>query len=94
MEWKVKIEGKENQRIKVEFNPKEESLFFYGEYKPNPHNLEWKIWSEDKCPMKTNVETIQNTLLRTYETMKKRIDAYVEIAEGFTLIKVIEIKED
>ena len=92
MEWKVKIERKENQRIVVKFNQEAEHLYFYGQYKP--HNQEWVTFSENKCKIfDIDANTIQETLLSTYEIMKKRLDKYNEIAEGFTLIKVIEIQE-
>jgi hypothetical protein len=41
-----------------------------------------------------NVDIIQSTLLHTYEKLKKRVEAYEEIDEGFTLIKLIEFKEE
>lgn len=41
-----------------------------------------------------NVDIIQNTLVRTYENLKRRVEAYEEIDEGFTLIKLIEFKEE
>jgi hypothetical protein len=93
MEWKVKIEGKENQRIVVKFNPEVEHLYFYGQYKP--HNQNWVVFSENKCDINdVDVKMIKEKLLSTYEVMKKRLDKYNEIAEGFTLIKVIEIQEE
>jgi hypothetical protein len=41
-----------------------------------------------------NVDIIQNLLLKTYEDMKRRVEAYEEIDEGFGLIKLIEFKEE
>jgi len=93
MKWIVKIEEKDNQRIVVEFNPIKELLFFYGQYKP--HNKEWMIFSEDSHNIyDVNVEIIQQKLLNTYEVMKKRLDKFDEINEGFTLIKIIEIQNE
>jgi hypothetical protein len=92
MEWIVKIEGKDNQRIQIKFDPKNEEIKFIGQYKP--HNKEWVDFSEESYQMDINLETIQELLFKTYEEMKKRLIAYNDIAEGFKIIKLIEIKED
>ena len=106
MEWIVKIEGKPNQRIVVRFDPMNELLIFKGQYKP--HNQEWVVFSERNQRLFVenpsehivndiiliNAERIQDILLHVYDEMKKRLDAYENIAEGFTLIKLIEIKEE
>jgi hypothetical protein len=39
-------------------------------------------------------ETIQDALFDAYKEMEKRLEAYKNINEGFTLIKLIEIKEE
>jgi hypothetical protein len=108
MEWIVKIEGKLNQRILVKFDPQNEQLIFIGQCKL--HNLQWTNFSQisksiwiiypDIISNTTSnvglisLEIIQNTLSGTYELMKKRYDAYNEIAEGFAHIKLIEIVGD
>jgi len=102
MEWKIAITDKPNQRIVVRFDPKNECLIFIGQYKPK--NRDWvdfvqfdkPLWSIDKR-MTENLVTakeIQELLLTIYNILKKRLDAYENIAEGFTIIKEIEIKEE
>ena len=92
MEWKVEIEGKTNQRILVKFDPKNELIIFIGQYKP--HNKEWVDFSEESYSMDITLETIQELLFKVYQKMKERLDAYLNIAEGFKVIKLIEIKEE
>lgn len=91
MEWYINIEDKPDQRIRVEFKPEEEILCFIGQYKIK---YEWIKFSEVQCPMRTNVETIQSTIFETFEFMNERINAYKNIAEGFNLIKVIQIVKE
>ncbi len=93
MKWIVKIEGKKDQRIVVKFEPKSDELVFIGQYRAIPNNLQWVEFSEERCSINVDLEMIQNKLLSTYETMKTRIEAYNNIAEGFTVIKTIEIQE-
>jgi hypothetical protein len=102
MEWKIAITDKSNQRIVVRFDPKNELLVFIGQYKPK--NRDWvdfvlyekPLWSEnkDKEEILISAEDIQELLLTTYNTLRKRLDAYENISEGFTIIKEIEIKEE
>jgi len=102
MEWIVKIEGKEeitnksiilgNQRILIRFDPKQELLFFIGQYKP--HNKNWIDFSIHEHSMEIDLETIQDFLFKAVDTMRKRLTAYNNIAEGFNAIKLIEIKEE
>jgi hypothetical protein len=92
MEWIVKIEEQPNQRIMVRFNPKNEEIYFYGQYKPK--NKEWVDFSEETSSMEIDLETIQTLLLKTYEKLKERLKAYENLSEGFDVIKVIEISED
>lgn len=91
MDWKVSIEGKPNQRIVVVFDPMGELLRFIGQYKP--HNKDWINFSEEQHSMIIDAEQIQSTIVTVYETMQKRLDAYKEIADGFTLIKTVDFTE-
>ena len=92
MKWIVDLENKPNQRIVVRFDPKSESVFFTGQFKPK--NKEWVDFSEESYSMEIDLEQIQEILAKTYNKMKERLDAYNNIAEGFTLLKVIEIKDE
>lgn len=92
MEWKVTIENKPNQRIVVRFAPKEELVYFVGQYKPK--NKEWLDFSEEAHSMKIDLEEIQKLLSKVYDKMKERLAAYDNIAEGFTIIREIGIEEN
>lgn len=98
MRWKVNIEDKEtsllldNQKIMVTFDPLNEQIIFTGQFKPK--NKEWVVFSEEKYSMNINLTQIQELLGKTYSTMKTRLDAYDNIAEGFAIIKNIAIEED
>jgi hypothetical protein len=99
MEWKIAITNKPNERIVVRFDPKNQYLVFIGQYKPK--NRGWidfilinkQFLSIDTKMMEylITAEEIQETLLSTYNILKKRVDVYNNIAEGFTVIKEIQI---
>ena len=101
MEWIVKIENVLNQRILVNFNAETNELIFIGQYKP--HSKDWINFSKIAKPLWNNLispnsesidgEIIKTSLFDAYEEMNKKIKLYEEINEGFSLIKVIEIKE-
>jgi hypothetical protein len=91
MEWIVNIEGSKNQRVKIKFYPKSEEVFFIGQYKP--HNKEWIDFSEETYSMEIDLPVIQELLAKTVKTMRERLKAYENIAEGFQVIKLIEVKE-
>ena len=85
----IKIEGKPNQRILVLFDPEKESITFIGQVRVR--NIEWVDFGEESHSMNIDLEKIQDLLFATYEKMKKRVEAYNNIAEGFEKIKTIEI---
>jgi len=91
MRWIIKIENNANQRILVRFDPKAEQVVFIGQYKPN--NAIWTDFSEESIAMNTNLEIIQNTLTSVYDVMKKRFEAYENINQGFSVLKIIEIQD-
>jgi len=92
MEWKVEIEGVANQRILVRFDPQAEMVYFMGQYKPK--NREWVIFSQEEYSMNIDLETIQDILGKVVKKMRERLAAYNNIAEGFTLLKTIEVREE
>lgn len=93
MKWIVKIDGKKDQRIVILFEPQSDELVFIGQYRAVSNSLEWFDFSEERCSIDIDLETIQNMLLSTYEKMKIKIEVYNNIAEGFSIIKTIEIQE-
>lgn len=106
MEWTIKITDKPKERILVIFNPLTERLDFIGQHKP--HNKSWinfceksiTIWLDDAAHSAKGdteiitIDTIQNILSDTYLEMKIRLDAYENLAEGFSVIREIEIQDE
>jgi hypothetical protein len=105
MEWIVKIEGNEkdpitdaklplpNERVLVKFDPMSEEIRFIGQYKPK--NKEWVNFSEEIYGIDINdLDTIQHLLAKTIMVMRGRIDAYKNINEGFSVIKLVAIPDN
>jgi len=93
MVWKIKIEGKPNQRIDVVFNPTEESLSFIGAYKPK--NKPWVVFSEaEHKSHDIDLEQLQEKIFEAYEILAKRVEQYEELAKGMALIKDIAVEEE
>ena len=92
MKWTINIENKKDQKIVVVFDPLNELIIFSGQYKP--HNKDWVIFSEITHVMNIDLDAINVLIKKTYDLMKLRLDAYNNIAEGFTIIKNIEIVEE
>jgi hypothetical protein len=85
--WIVEIENKPNQRIIVIYNPLEDKLEFYGQYKMRN---EWVNFSVETTNNLT-LDMIQEKLLSIAETMDMRVKTYEDLQKSFALIKKIEI---
>jgi len=92
MDWTVKIAEKPNMRIKVWFEPKLENIHFSGQYKPK--NGTWVEFSEVIIKMETDLEEIQHSMAQVYDLMKKRVDAFIDLENTFTILHDIEIKDE
>jgi hypothetical protein len=104
MEWIIKIEGKEvdivankklpisNQRILVKYIPQKDEIKFIGQFKP--HNKEWVDFCEVSFSTEIDLDKIQELLYRTYKKLNERVQTYLNIAEGFDVIKLIEIPDE
>lgn len=90
MNWTIKIVGNPNMRIKVWFEPKVEYIHFSGQYKPK--NGTWVEFSEVILKMETDLDEIQKSMAETYDLMKKRVDAFIDLEDTFSLLNEIEIK--
>jgi hypothetical protein len=93
MNWIIKIENKPNLRINVKFRPQSESIIFIGQYKI-PKTNEWVDFNHKFESMDITIEKIQEAMLEVYDGLKKIVDAYENLLEGFKFIKVIEIREE
>jgi len=91
MKWIVNIEGKVDQRIMVVFDPMKEEVVFLGQFKP--HNQPWVIFCEERYTMEIDLEAIQNQLSKVVRVMRERLKAYNNLAEGFTVLKLIAVEE-
>jgi hypothetical protein len=89
LEWIIRLEDKPDCRILVRFEPMEELLHYIGQHKPK--NKEWLRFSEIITKMDTNLNEIQATIAEAYDVMEKRIDGYVNISNGFDIIRQIKI---
>lgn len=95
MEWIVKIEGEEEkkQRIRILFNPLEEKIYFYGEYKP--HNKSWEVFSlEIHDKIEIDLDELTILMEKSVVEMQKRIKKYENLNDGFKVLKWISFEED
>lgn len=99
----IKIEGKPNQRIVVNFDPINVKLIFQGEFKP--HNKEWIVFDiydtkdlneilDDELNFKTEevLRIIESLLI----ILDKKVKLYDALNEGFKPMKQngIELTEN
>jgi hypothetical protein len=102
MEWLIQIENKSDQRILVTFDPLDESISFFGQYKvkfkdyayTSAEAKQWVTFSEDHDAMNIDLKTLNEHISKVYEKMSERIKVYDDFKKVFTVFKSIEIKED
>lgn len=92
MKWIIRIEGDINLRIVVNFSPLDESLIFSGHFKP--FNKDWIEFTAEKYSMNIELDKIQDLLFKTFEILKRRVEIFKSLDEGFQHIKLIEIVKD
>ena len=98
MEWIVKIEKTldvENevlQRIRIQFSPMTDSIFFYGEARVK--NNQWHLFSEETHSMYIELDKLQECMEKVVVKMRERLQEYENIAKGFTVLKEVAFKED
>jgi len=98
MEWIVKIEKTpdvENevlQRIRIQFSPMTESIFFYGEARVK--NNQWQVFSEETHGMHIQLDKLQECMEKVVVKMRARLQEYENLAKGFTVLKEVAFKAD
>ena len=92
MEWVVKIENVENQRIRIMFDPLNELVHFRGEYKQK--NMKWVVFSIASHNMVITLEQLQEKMEEVVSVMRKRIEEYENLAKGFTVLKMVAFEEN
>ena len=91
MEWLVGIEktpdveNEKKQRIRIQFNPITESIFFLGEVKVKENR--WEVFSEATHGMAITLEELQEQMAIVVKDMRKRILEYENLAKGFSVLK-------
>jgi hypothetical protein len=94
MEWIVKIEGEyeKTQRIRITFDPLGEKITFYGEVKlKNKWTVfSWFIYDG----IEIQLEDIQKKMEDCVVAMRRRFDGYMNLAEGFTVLKWVAFEDD
>jgi Ser-tRNA(Ala) deacylase AlaX len=103
MEWIVNIVSRPRQRILVKYDPKQEFVFFIGQYKTkssdfaitqNPTWVDFHTEGFAITPLSTpSLEVTQEMLLRVINEMDKKIKIHEELRETFETVKIIEIRE-
>jgi hypothetical protein len=91
MEWQVKIEGETKKRILVCFEPQTELIIFKGQYSIKN---KWIDFSTEAHPMEIDLETIQDFLIKVYDTMDKRLKIYDDLNKSFEIIKSVEMVKE
>lgn len=91
MEWIIKIEGEQKQRIRVTFSPMRESIIFWGESKVK--NNEWTVFSMFRHSMHIDLDQIQEMMAKTVVTMRMRLKEYNNVAEGFSVLKEVAFQD-
>jgi hypothetical protein len=89
MEWQVRIEGHNKERILITFEPRREMIFFRGQYSIKNN---WITFSVDAHPMEIDLETIQSMISKVYDKMNERLKVYLDLDKSFNIIKEITIE--
>jgi hypothetical protein len=91
MKWIVNIEGENEkiERIRISFNPMEEKIHLYGEYKIK--NV-WIVFSEIIHDMIITLDELQILMSDVIATMRKRFIEHKNLDEGFSVLKWIAIE--
>lgn len=92
MEWIVKITNKPNYKIRVRFQPANQTIGLYGDYKFKNNN--WVAVHYEILNADIDLDELQDKLFDIYEAMKKKIEKYNDFSKTFEAIKEIEIVED
>jgi|JFJP01.1.fsa_nt_gi hypothetical protein len=93
MRWTVKIEGKPELQIEVQYIPLYDKLEFKGFYHKARTNS-WLEFHSISVSSDIDVEGIQKMLFDVYERLAERVKQYENLNEGFKYISLIEIPED
>jgi hypothetical protein len=103
MEWIIHIEGKNDRRIMICFEPLKESIRFIGQFKPLARDtiikdlkagFTWSDISEETHSMDIDLETLKEYISKIYDKMEERLKVQDDLSKTFTVFKKIEIKED
>ncbi|RLF56814.1 MAG: hypothetical protein DRN27_08980 [Thermoplasmata archaeon] len=92
MEWTVKIENEEKQRIRMIFHPLLEKIELFGEARVK--NNKWFIFSRDEHDMEITLEQLQEKFETVIILMKKRLAEYENLNKGFSVLKWVAFEDE
>lgn len=92
MEWIVKIEEEDKQRIRIIFDPINEKICLFGEARVK--NNKWFIFSRDEHDMEITLEQLQEKFESVIVLMKKRLVEYENLNKGFSVLKWVAFENE
>jgi len=92
MNWIVKIDGKPELRILVQYNPVLGKVSFIGEFR---YKSKWtEFYTLEHNLYHLDSEKINEFLFNTYNGLDNRVNVLKSLHEKLDKINLIEIKED
>ena len=89
MNWLIKIEGQKNQILRVVFNPTLETITITAECRLKNNLNNWVVFSKMDCIMSLSLDELKTCIEVVLDKMNKRIDAYKNLDETFSLLKEV-----
>ena len=91
MEWKVKIEEEDKQRIRIKFYPEFERIVFFGEARVNN---KWSIFSKKSHNMIITLDELTKMMEDVIVLMQKRLLEYENLNKGLKVLKWVSFVDE
>ena len=92
MEWKVKIEEEDKQRIRIKFYPEFERIVFFGEARVK--NNKWSIFSKKSHNMIITLDELTKMMEDVIVLMQKRLLEYENLNKGLKVLKWVSFVDE